>query len=407
MIKGIDILKRRWIILVALCVINLFVGSIYTWSVFAGPLADHLTDTTGVQITSLAIVFTVFNSIGPINNIVSGFLCKKAGPKAVLLIGAVFYGGGFILTGFAGSVGMVIFSYGVLSAVGLGLIYGTSVSYAVKFFPDKKGLAGGLTTAIYGLCSVVLPPIANALIEKLGVLATYKTLGIIFLVVIAVFSLFVCKCPENMAELVNAQDQPDAVVSNDKNWREMIKTPYFYPMMLMLCCGAFGGLMLTSQASAMAQFVIGSTPASAAILVSILALFNALGRILSGLLSDKISPRKTMRVGFLVLFIGVALLFIPLAVRTVPFIIGIMCVGLSFGAAMGVFPGFTASIFGARNNEINYNILFVGFGIAGLTAPMIASSLFETTESYQIAFILSGILAAIGFGLTFIKEPRK
>ncbi len=414
MFKKMVFSKRRWIILISLCIINLFVGSIYSWSVFAGPLAEYLTDVTGVKVASLAIVFTVFNTIGPVNNIVSGFLSKKAGPKLVLLIGAFFYGGGFILTGFAQSVGMVIFSYGILSAIGLGLIYGTTVSYAVKFFPDKKGLSGGLTTALYGLCSVLLPPIANALIEKLGVSATYKALGIVFLVVIAAFSLFVCRCPENMAELVNAKkapaaatgkEKPAAAVPKDKNWKAMLKTPYFYPMMLMLCCGAFGGLMLTSQASLMAQFIIGSTPAAAAVIVSILALFNVFGRILSGIMSDKKGPRMTLRAGFVVLFIGVVLLFIPVAVRTVPFIIGIMCVGLCFGAAMGVFPGFTASVFGAGNNEVNYNIMFIGFGIAGLTAPMIASSLFASSGSYQMAFIVSGILAVIGFALTFIKEP--
>lgn len=173
------------------------------------------------------------------------------------------------------SVGMLILGYGIISGLGLGFAYGCTISNSVKFFPDKRGLIGGITTACYGLSSVILPPIATALIGAFGISNTFKILGIAFGIIVCGASLFVKKCPENyQPDGWNPPQQAAGVAAVDKDWREMLKSPIFYVMIAILVCGAFCGLMCTSQAAPIAQNMIGMTGAAAATAVSVLALLT-------------------------------------------------------------------------------------------------------------------------------------
>lgn len=413
MLRKMDLIKRRWFILAAACLSNLCIGTVYAWSVFAGPMAEYLSSVSGKEVTSLALAFTLANAIGPVTIISGGFIQKKIGPRLLIMIGGILYGAGLVLSGFSKSAPMLIFSYGIVAGIGLGFVYGCTISNSVKFFPDKKGFAGGMATAFYGLSSVILPPIANALIVKFTVNGAFRILGIITAVIIVICSFFMCSCPEGFTastenkDLKKNSDQVKAPVNvKDKNWKEMLQTPVFYLMMLMLCCGAFSGLMVTSHASGMAQLLLQLSPASAAIIVSLLALFNAAGRVLSGTLSDKLGETKTLRLVFIALIIGMVLLFMPIPNRNIPFYIGIMITGFCFGSIMGIFPGFTAAQFGMKNNGTNYGIMFCGFAIAALVGPMISSSLLQASGSYQSSFLLSGALAILGFILTFVRLKK-
>lgn len=190
---------------------------------------------------------------------------------------------------------MLILGYGIISGLGLGFAYGCTISNSVKFFPDKRGLIGGITTACYGLSSVILPPIATALIGAFGISNTFKILGIAFGIIVCGASLFVKKCPENyQPDGWNPPQQAAGVAAVDKDWREMLKSPIFYVMIAILVCGAFCGLMCTSQAAPIAQNMIGMTGAAAATAVSVLALFNAAGRIAAGHISDRIGRIHTI-----------------------------------------------------------------------------------------------------------------
>ena len=128
----------------------------------------------------------------------------------------------------------------------------------------------------------------------------------------------------------------------------MLADPVFYIMIAMLLCGAFSGLMITSQASPMAQKMTGMTPALAATAVSVLALFNVGGRIIAGMLSDRFGRVAVLRGAFVVEIAGLALLLFTGAGEMFLFFAGVSLVGLCFGALMGIYPGFTADRFGAR-----------------------------------------------------------
>ncbi|MBQ2899630.1 MAG: OFA family MFS transporter [Oscillospiraceae bacterium] len=396
--------KKRWIILLASCLINLCIGSLYAWSVFATPMAAYLTSVTGSEVAGLAIIFTIANAVGPITMISGGFINDKIGPKWVIFIGGILFGLGMIASGFAKSVGTLLLTYGLGVGLGVGMVYGCTVSNSVKFFPDKRGLVGGIATASYGISSVIIPIVANALIDNFDVTMAFKILGAAMLVIIYVSAFFIQTCPKDFKPEGWEPPAPKAGAKApvDKDWKAMLKDPIFYVMILMLLCGAFSGLMVTSQASPVAQNMIGMTAAQAAVVVSVLAIFNTLGRILAGFISDKIGSVNTILGVFLVSVLGLGLLFISGEGSVATFYIGVCIVGLCFGSIMGIYPGFTASQFGGRNNSVNYGIMFIGFAAAGYFGPTIMSKIYASAGAYQTAFLAAMALAIAGAVLSFI-----
>lgn len=217
------------------------------------------------------------------------------------------------------------------------------------------------------------------------------------------FCIFISACPKDFKP--DGWNPPTPVSGGkaaiDKNWKAMLKDPIFYVMILMLCCGAFSGLMITSQASPLAQQMIGMTAAEAAVVVSILALLNTSGRILAGVISDKIGAINAISIVFVLSIIGLSLLYLSGDKNEVLFYLGISIAGLCFGSIMGIYPGFTAEQFGVQNNSVNYGIMFIGFAIAGYFGPTIMSNIYTSTDSYKPAFIVAICLALIGFFLSF------
>ncbi|KAB1438432.1 OFA family MFS transporter [Candidatus Galacturonibacter soehngenii] len=389
----------RWLVLCFSCLINLCIGSLYAWSVFANPMAEYLNQTNGQALTSasMAIVFTVANAVGPITMISGGWLNERLGTKVVVLIGGLLFGGGMILSAFANSVTYLVFSYGILDGLGMGMVYGCTITNSVKFFPDKRGLIGGLTTATYGLSSVMVPPIANQLIESQGVTNAFFILGIVFLVLISIGSFFIEKCPENyIPHDMQINDKKEIQKQMDKDWKEMLKSPVFYCMILMLVCGAFGGLMCISQVSPIAQNMIGLSASAATTAISILALFNAGGRVGAGYLSDKIGRINTLTLSFVLSFFGFICLLLAGEGNIVLFYVAIAIIGICFGSFMGIFPGFTADQFGAKYNSVNYGYMFIGFALAGIFGPMTMGKLYVMNQSYKQSFLAAGALSIAG-----------
>jgi len=397
--------KKRWIVLAACCLVNLCLGSVYAWSVFSAALVEHFGQNLGINVTAgdLAIVYTMGTSISPVTMITGGWINDKFGPKKVILVGSLMYGLSLFLSGFATSITYLILTYGVIGGLGVGMAYGSVISTCVKFFPDKRGFVGGLTTAINGLGSVILAPIIAAVVKSSDVTFTFKAVGITFVVLSVSSVFFIESCPNGF---LPAGFKPSINVAKnsfkDTAWHEMLKTPIFYVMILLLLCGSFTGMMVISQASSVAQNMIGMTAAAASIAVSFLALFNAAGRVAAGFLSDKFGRINVLFCALLIGIAGLFCLYISSQRNVVLFYVGIAATGLCFGSFMGVYPGFTADQFGPRNNGVNYGIMFVGFSLAGYFGPQLMRKIYATDGSYQNAFLISAIFALAGIVLTII-----
>lgn len=389
--------KKRWLVLIGSLLINLCIGCGYAWSVFSGPLREHF----GWDASQAALVFTIANGVSPIVMITGGKIQDKFGPRWVVLVGGILLGGGLFLSGFVTSLTGIILSYGLGLGLGMGLVYTCTVSNTVKFFPNQRGLVGGLSTGFYGLASVVAAPIANALIGYKDVFFAFKVFGLVYLAIIVICSFFQFKAPVAAAPKAGSAAAKAPV---DKSWKQMLCDPMFYVLILALTLGATAGLMLISQGSAMAQEMIKVDGTTAALGVSLIAIANTAGRIIWGLISDKLGRYNTMPAIFILLCAGLFLITLAGEGSWVLFIVMAMLVGFCFGGLMGIFPAVTADNYGLKNNGVNYGIMFIGFALGGLIGPQIAASIRTASGTYVTAFVVAGVMAVVGVALSILTR---
>lgn len=394
-------IKNSYIALIACLIVNLCLGSIYSWSVFSQAMAEYLNEVYGLSLNpgDLAIVYTIANCVGPITMIAGGWINDRFGPRSVITVGGIMFGGAMFAAGFAKSVAYLCATFGIIGGLGLGMAYGSAISTAIRLFPEKRGLMGGITTAAYGISSVIVPPIVSSIVSVSSAPFAFKVTGAAFLVIIVIAAMFLVGIEKN-----DSPSSKAAAKSGDKDWREMLRMPIFYVMMLLLICGAFSGMMVISQASPIAVTMMGLSPASAAITVSVLALFNTVGRIAAGSLSDRIGRIGTLRLACAATAFSELCLLMSVRYGLFLFYTGISIAGLSFGAFMGVYPGFTSDRFGLKNNSVNYGIMCIGFAFAGYIGPRIAKGAYDATGSYRNAFVYACVFSVCGIILTFIYD---
>ncbi len=394
---------NRWVVLIASTSILLCTGAIYAFSVFAEPLSLA----KNWSKADVMIAFSINAAVGPIPMILGGFLTDKGLAKWSSVIGGLLFGLGFFLSGFVNSPIMLYVTYGLLSGFGQGLAYSGCLSNTIRFFPDKKGLASGIITAGMGGASIIAAPIGHHLIENYGVLHAFQTLGCSYLIVVVVASVFIKVAPVNYQPegWTPASIQQGKAIIN-KNWLEMLQTPYFYLIFFMLGTGAFSGLMIASNASGIGQQMFGLTAGIASFYVSLYSLSNCAGRVVWGTVSDKLGRNKTLNIIFLVIiFAFIAFLYIP---SQIGFAIGIIALGLCFGGVMGVFPPMVMENYGPVNQGVNYGVIFIGYSSAAFFAPKVTADILANNGgSYTYAFYIAISVAFVGLILNIIYKSLK
>lgn len=411
--RQMNVKRKRWLYLALFCAVNLFAGSLYVWSVFSGPLAARLAAAGGAPVTAadLGLVFSAACAVNPLAMIAGGWVNDRWGPRAAIPIGGVLIGSGMALAGVAESFTALLLAYGVVFGAGVGCVYTSTMGSAIKYFPDKRGLAGGLSTMSYGLSSIVLPPVAGALIAAFGVGETLVVLGCVLGGLIVLCGLLTRRCPDDIAARVSAvagRRGAAAASRADLDWKQMLRTPIFWVMLLFFLTGGTGALMLISSASAIAQSQIGMGAGAAALVVSLIALMNAAGRLSAGLASDRIGRMPTLLACIGLSVAGLLLLLASGAGDAARFMAGVSLVALCCGGFVAIYPGFTVDQFGARNNSVNYGVMAVGFQAGGVIGPMIlraTSTPGNYAGAYEAALVLSALGAAAG--LLCMKLQRK
>lgn len=394
---------NRWLVLIASTSILLCTGAIYAFSVFAGPLSAA----KNWSMSEVMTAFAINSAVGPIPMILGGFLTDRGLAKWSSVLGGLLFGLGFFLTGYVTSPLMLYVTYGLLSGFGQGLAYSGCLSNTIKLFPDKKGLASGIITAGMGGAAIISAPIGNHLIERFDVLYAFQILGCTYIAVVIVASFFIKVAPANYQPQgwTQAHSQQNAPIVN-KNWQQMLQTPYFYLIFFMLGTGAFSGLMIASNASSIGQNMFGLSSVAAAFYVSLYSLSNCAGRVVWGTVSDKLGRNRTLDIIFSVIILAfIAFLFIP---TQAGFAIGIIALGLCFGGVMGVFPPMVMENYGPIHQGVNYGIIFVGYSSAAFFAPKLtADILINNNGSYTYAFYIAIAVAFVGLVLNMIYKFTK
>lgn len=393
--KKMEKKQNRWAVLVAAIIINMSLGAGYAWSVFQAALLEVNSDWALSQ-TSLA--FSISFAMVPVGMIICGPIIDKRGGKKIVLLSGLLFGLGMFFTGFATSIPMLYLTYGLVLGLGIGAGYGTATSLTVKWFPDKKGLAGGLTAAGFGSGSIILAPIATSMINSVGIHTTFKILGGVFFVVICAASFWMAK-PPVVATVTTVQGS-----ENDKNYKEMLKEPNFWLLWIIYTFAATSGMMIIGHAASLAEYYSLGT---GTVIVMIVGLSNTLGRIIWGAVSDRLGRYITVLLMFIVSATGLLLLNFNESLGAIVGIIGLIFIPSSFGGFLGSFPGITAENWGASKAAANYGWMFTAYGIASIMGPSIASKIREASGSYSLALIIAMGMAVVGALLILWFMARK
>jgi len=401
-----DRLANRWGIAVAAVIMQLCLGAVYGWSVFVKPLinASHWTLTQVSLNFTLAIVF-----LG-VGTVVGGLWQDRVGPRRVATVAGILYGIGYMVASLAAShhslIGLYL-GYGAISGLGMGMGYICPVATLVKWFPDRRGLMTGVAVCGYGAGALVMSPLAAREILAVGVPGTFLTLGIVYLILVVITAQFYQNPPQGWRP---AGWEPRSAVSKaastyDFTVKQAMSTPQFWLLWVMLFLNVSAGIMIISQASPMAQQLVGLTPVAAAGIVGVISIFNGLGRVFWAAVSDYIGRA---RVYFLLYLIQVGVFFaLPHLHTAAMFTAAVALVGLCYGGGFGTMPSFTADFFGAKYMGGIYGWILLAWGAGAIPSPILIARVRQTTGTYHQAILVIAIVMVCSLILPLIARRPK
>lgn len=378
--------RNRWTILAGLSLCNLCMGASYIWSVFYLPLVDSCR----WSMSSVSLAYSLMLLCSLMGSILSAHIQAHVSIRARMLMTAVMWGGGWFLTGFAGELWQLYLCFGVIAGLGTGIGYNTIIGTIPLCFSDRLGLANGLATSSAGFSPILFAPISYALLARLGVQAAFRIVGLIFFAGIAAAA-----CLTDMPRSAGGADQTVPSVSErDQTTAEMIRDPVFYLMWFVLTAGCTAGMMFSGHASSIGQKMLGLTADEAALSVSALAVGSVIGRILVGMLSDRIGRFRT--IAGILLVILADMLWLCALHTAKAFLLSVVAIGFSYGSLMAVYPTVCADLFGRGHHASNWALLYSGMTFASLLGPTTAAVSVENSGSYINVYLLSAGLALLG-----------
>jgi OFA family oxalate/formate antiporter-like MFS transporter len=385
-------IPRAMIAAAAFCM-QLALGAVYAWSVFVNPLREHF----AASKVEVSLTFTITIAVLGVTAAFGGDLQRRFGPRAIASVAALFYGAGVLLSGIAPDLATLYLTYGVLGGVGLGLGYIVPLAVLIGWFPDRRGFITGLAVAGFGLGALVTGPLATELVKTFGIQLTFIALGAAYLVIVAVAAQFMRSAPENYQPAGWTPPVQQALTSAAQmTLPQALRSPHWYFLWLMLALNVTAGSALISVAVPLTEEWLQVSSGFAAVTVCLISLFNGLGRLFWGTLSDRVGRSTT----FLALFLlqAVAFMLLPAmehiaallgpTAMTAAFLELFAVIALCFGGGFGTMPAFATDVFGARNAGAIYGAMLTAWSAGSIAGPMLIAAIPYQTALALIAWIL-------------------
>jgi OFA family oxalate/formate antiporter-like MFS transporter len=425
-------MSNRWLVVAGAILIQLALGALYAWSVFT----KLLTDPEGLYrftATQTAWIFSAGLATFALVMVLAGRWQARTGPRLMSVLGGLLLGLGFVLGGLFGTTfwAQLLF-IGVVAGAGIGLAYVVPIAVGVKWFPDRKGMITGLAVAGFGFGATIWVKLAGSWFGGLlsttslfglpGVQSVFLIYGIVFAALVLLGSLVMVDPPEGYSPA--GWDPAQAAAASKRNGAgftpgEMLRTPQFYAIWLVFAASAIAGLMVIYCIQLFGIDALEYRGVPNAIVVTgtamaWYAIFNGLGRILWGMISDRVGRKSaiiamSMFQGLIMLAMYHGFINFGLAAGLV---IGASFIGFNYGGIFALFPAITADYFGDKQVGRNYGWVFTAYGVAGLLGPLLAGVFKDSAAAgdspviWMTPFLVAAIACLVGgLIMLFTRAP--
>ncbi|MGQ9589181.1 MAG: L-lactate MFS transporter [Planctomycetota bacterium] len=423
---------NRWIVVAGGVAVQLCLGAIYAWSAFTGKLEDP-NGPYKFSGTQTQIIFSVgLLSFATFMALVAGRWQAKAGPRTVAMAGGIVMGLGYVLASFFDSFWGILIGVGLVGGAGIGFAYVCPIAALVKWFPDKKGLITGLAVAGFGFGALIWVKLTQGF--KFGpidltypwtglygagwtVSQVFLLYGILFAAIVSLGSLALVNPPAGWKPAGWTPPPASAAAATggvNFSAPEMVRTPQFWSLFLTFMFGALAGLMVIGVIGLFGKDMLlkgGVKPEEAAVITGtamglFLALFNGLGRIAWGAISEKLGRRNSiiaMSAAQGVLMV----VFYTIGGSEIGLYLGAAVIGFNFGGNFALFPAATADFFGNKNVGTNYPWVFLSYGVGGVVGPILGG-IAKDNHAWAWAFFPAGAACLAGAAImALVRPPRK
>jgi len=401
---------KRWTILLGAVLVHIALSALYGWGAFTPALKDPLGE-YAFSAVQTQLIFSASVACMALTIIPAGWLQDRIGPRPLSLAGSTTMGLGYILAGtFGGTSPTLHFIFiGLMGGIGAGIAYVSPVVAGQKWYPERKGFATGVIIGGFGGGAFIWVQLATpsfdywgfeGLVAGMGLPRTFQLLGTAFIVLGAIGGILLrdptkdwtppCTEPKNTPEPSVLEDVPQLSA------KEMMRTRTFHLMWVIYLCGSFTGLLAVGNIQLFGEVERGFDPGMVALGLSLLALFNAAGRIGWGMMFDRIGVNRSLTIiltcqAILLLSLGE---FLGRSVTTL--VIGSVFIGAMVGGTIAAFPTATGTYFGHTHMGNNYGWVSTAYVLGGIFGPLIAGWSFDSTGTYVSSFYLGAILCIIG-----------
>lgn len=382
---------NRILILIGTMLAQLGLGTLYTWSLFNAPLSQlH-----GWSLEQVVLSFSITSFCLAIGTLFAGKLQEIFGIKIVVAACAIILGLGLAFAPKFNNLIELYISAGVIVGLVNGIAYILTLSNCLKWFPDHKGVISSISIGCYGLGSLIFKYVNADLIKSTGIVHAFMYWGLMAFILVFIGALLLKDAPKTVASSTNS-------VTKEFNWTELFKEPSAYLLFIAFFSSCLSGLYLIGTAKNIGILFAHLSPAMAGSAVALVAIFNTLGRLILGSLSDRLARTKVSAFAFLLMFIGIIiLLFVPLSMTT--FTISIALIAFAFGGNLTIFPAIVSEYFGLTNHSKNYGVIYQGFGIGGLLGGIVANVMGGFKPTFWLMLFVAILSILI---MTFIKPPK-
>ena len=425
---------NRWLVVVGAVLIQLALGAIYAWSVFTA----RLTDPTGpyrFSASETAWIFSMGLATFAVVMVLAGRWLPRVGPRPLAVASGLVLGAGYVLAGLFGSgFWTQLLCIGLMGGAGIGLGYVVPIAVGVKWFPDRKGLITGLAVAGFGFGATIWVKLAGSwfggllntlsVFELPGVQSVFLIYGVTFAALVLLGSTVMRNPPEAYRPagwVPPTSGENSGNGATDYTPSEMLRQPQFYVLWTVFMCSALAGLMVIYciklfGIDALEHRGVLNAGAITGTAMAWYAIFNGIGRIAWGSVSDRIGRKNAIML--MTLLQGTIMLmtyhvFITFGLET-GFIVAAALIGFNFGGNFALFPAATADYFGNRNVGSNYGWVFTAYGVAGIAGPLLAGHFKDAAQGatmpavWMTPFVIAGVACLVATAIVaFSGGPRR